>query len=182
MQALKSIGGALLGIVIFLGLIITIILLFAFGAKVAFAIQPFVNWLAGSLFLINLIMLLVAIVPKARGVTGVIIYISSYIYGLSTWIFGLTVTLALWGWLAVVIGMMMGGIGVVPIGMLAAIFKGNWAIFWSLFFSAALTYGSRLVGTLLVSNHEVRQYNNEEYREVIDIEPANHKRTWEDIA
>jgi len=183
MQALKSIGSTLLGIIIFIGIIIATILLFTFGARVAFTIQPFVNWLAGILFLVNLIVLLVALVPKARGVAGIIIYISSYIYGLSTWIFGFAVTLALWGWLAVIIGVMMGGVGVVPIGMLAAIFKGNWAIFWSLLLSAILTYGSRLIGTLLVNNYENQQYKNEgEYAEIIDIEPETHKRTWEDVA
>jgi hypothetical protein len=181
MQALKSIGSTLLGIVIFVGIIIATVLLFTFGAKVAFTIQPFINWLAGILFIINLLVLLVAIVPKARGVSGLIIYISSYVYGLGTWIFGLAVTLALWGWIAVIIGVLMGGVGVVPIGMLAAIFRGEWGIFWTLLISLALTYGARIVGTLLVSNAENQaevEYDNDE---VIDVEPETHNRTWKDV-
>ncbi len=86
MQAIKTIGSTLLGIGIIIGIIIATVLLFTFGAKVAFTIQPFVNWLAGILFIINLIALLAAIAPKARGVSGLIIFISSYVYGLGTWI------------------------------------------------------------------------------------------------
>lgn len=181
MQAIKSIGSIILGIVIFVGIIIVTVLLFTVGAKVAFTIQPFINWLAGILLIINLLALLVAIVPKARAVSGLVIYISSYVYGLGTWIFGLAVTLALWGWVAVIIGLLLGGVGVVPIGMLAAIFNGHWGIFWTLFISLALTYGARVIGTLLVSSAENQvgvEYDN---NEVIDIEPETHNRTWKDV-
>jgi hypothetical protein len=177
MDTIKSIGGSLLGFAIFIGFIIATVLLFSFGAKLAFTIQPFVNWLAGILLLINIVALLIAIIPKTRGSVGLFIYISSYIYGLSAWIFGLAVTLAFWGWIAVIIGIMLGGIGVVPIGMLAAIFNGEWAIFWSLFFAVVFTYGARVIGTLLMSNAE----NQGEPEDVIDIEPEEDKRTWRDI-
>lgn len=117
MNTLKSIGGTLLGIAIFIGIIVATVLFFTLGAKVAFTIAPFINWLAGILFAINLLLLFFAIIPKARGIVGLIIYISSYVYGLSAWIYGLAVTLALWGWIAVIIGLFLGGVGVVPIGM-----------------------------------------------------------------
>ena len=97
MNTLKSIGSTLLGIAIFVGIIVATILFFTLGAKVAFTIAPFINWLAGILFIINLALLLVALIPKARGIVGLIIYISSYVYGLSAWIYGLAVTLTLWG-------------------------------------------------------------------------------------
>ena len=182
MQALKSIGNFVLGIVIFVGIIVATVLLFTLGAKLAFTIQPFINWLAGILFLINIVVLLIAIAPKARGWAGLIIYISSYVYGLGTWIFGLAVTLAFWGWIAVIIGLLLGGVGVVPIGMLASIFNGRWDIFWTLLISVVLTYGARLIGALLVSSSENQSDNAEKYNdEIIDIEPVKHNRTWKDI-
>lgn len=182
MQALKSIGNFVLGIVIFVGIIVATVLLFTLGAKLAFTIQPFINWLAGILFLINIVVLLIAIAPKARGWAGLIIYISSYVYGLGTWIFGLAVTLAFWGWIAVIIGLLLGGVGVVPIGMLASIFNGRWDIFWTLLISVVLTYGARLIGALLVSSSENQTDNAEKYNdEIIDVEPVKHNRTWKDI-
>jgi len=179
MNTLKSIGGTLFGIVIFIGIIIVTVLFFTLGAKVAFTISPFINWLAGILFVINLVLLLFAAIPKARGAVGLIIYISSYIYGLSAWIYGLAVTLALWGWMAVIIGLFIGGVGVVPIGMLAAIFNGHWDIFWTLLFTVILTYGARVVGYALANNAD-NSHSNED--DVIDLEPDDDdKRTWGDL-
>ena len=180
MDTLKSIGGTLLGVAIFIGLIIATVLFFTLGAKVAFTISPFINWLAGILFVINLVLLLFTIIPKARGVVGLMIYISSYVYGLSAWIYGLAVTLALWGWLAVIIGIFLGGVGVVPIGMLAAIFNGHWGIFWTLFLTVALTYGARIIGYALANNADSQNENRND--DVIDIEPDDDdKRTWGDL-
>lgn len=183
MQALKSIGSILLGIAIFVGIVVVTILLFTLGAKVAFTIQPFINWLAGIVFAINLIALLIAIIPSARGVSGVIIYLSSYVYGLGTWIFGLAVTLALWGWVAVIVGILIGGIGVVPVGLLAAIFHGRWDIFWTLLINLLLTYGARIIGMVLVSSAERRSQDNENEiaSGVIDLEPEIPERTWKDV-
>ena len=109
-----------------------------------------------------------------------IIYISSYVYGLSAWIYGLAVTLALWGWIAVIIGLFLGGVGVVPIGMLAAIFNGHWGIFWTLFLTVALTYGARIIGYALANNADSQNENRND--DVIDIEPDDDdKRTWGDL-
>ena len=178
MNTLKSIGGTLLGIAIFVGIIAATVLFFTFGAKAAFTISPFVNWLAGLLFIINFITLLFALIPKARGVVGLIIYISSYVYGLSAWIYGLAVTLAFWGWVAVIIGIFLGGIGVVPIGMLTSVFNGRWDIFWTLLFTVILTYSARIIGFALVNSTDNSTNDN---KDIIDIEPENNKRTWGDL-
>ncbi len=152
METLKSIGGVLLGIAFFVGSIIALILFFTVGATVGATILPFVSWLTGILFAINVIALLMAISRKTRGVVGIIIFLSSYVYGLQTWIIGLLVTLTLWGWIAVIIGLFIGGIGVVPIGMAAAIFNGRWSIFFVLLINVILTYGTRIIGGTLAES------------------------------
>lgn len=179
MNTLKSIGGILIGIVAFVGIILAIILLVTIGTSVAFVISPFINWLAGILFFINILLLLIAIIPKARGFSGLVIYISSYVYGLSAWIYGLAVTLALWGWLAVIIGIFLGGVGVVPIGMLAAIFNGEWGIFFTLIFTVVLTYGSRLIGLMLAESADSKSMEDDD---VIDVDSdVKQSRTWGDL-
>ena len=146
MEILESIGGVLLGIAFFVGSIIALILFFTVGATVGVTILPFVSWLTGILFAVNIIALLIAISRKTRGVVGIIIFLSSYVYGLQTWITGLLVALAFWGWAVVIIGLFMGGIGVVPIGMAAAVFNGRWSIFFVLLINVILTYGTRIIG------------------------------------
>ena len=152
MEILESIGGVLLGIAFFVGSIIALILFFTVGATVGVTILPFVSWLTGILFAVNIIALLIAISRKTRGVVGIIIFLSSYVYGLQTWIIGLLVTLTLWGWIAVIIGLFIGGIGVVPIGMAATIFNGRWSIFFVLLINVILTYGTRIIGGTLAES------------------------------
>lgn len=152
MEILESIGGVLLGIAFFVGSIIALILFFTVGATVGVTILPFVSWLTGILFAVNIIALLIAISRKTRGVVGIIIFLSSYVYGLQTWITGLLVALAFWGWVVVIIGLFMGGIGVVPIGMAAAIFNGRWSIFFVLLINVILTYGTRIIGRTLAES------------------------------
>lgn len=92
----------------------------------------------------------------------------------------MAVTLALWGWLAVIIGIFLGGVGVVPIGMLAAIFGGHWGIFWTLFLTIIFTYGARLTGSALASSADSQ--GNQVNDDVIDIEPEiKDTRKWGDL-
>lgn len=179
METLKSVGSVMLGIAVFIGIIAAIVLFFAFGAQVAFTIAPFVNWLAGILVVINIIVLLVALIPSARNVAGAIIFFSSYVYGLSTWIYGLAVTLALWGWIAVIVGILLGGIGVVPIGILASMITGHWSMFWVLLATAALTYISRAIGYALLNSTPARP--DDHRTAVIEGEVVDEKRSWKDI-
>lgn len=179
MQALKSIGGVVLGIIIFIGIIVGAILLFTLGVQASVVIAPYVYAIAGILFFINIATLLTAVIPNARGVAGWILFISSYIYGLATWIYGLFVTLSLWGVLAIIIGLFLGGVGVVPIGMLAAIFNGRWDIFFTLLVLIFLTYGTRLIGFALTSSHERRSRDDDS---IIELKAENeNKRSWKDL-
>lgn len=57
MEILESIGGVLLGIAFFVGSIIALILFFTVGATVGVTILPFVSWLTGILFAVNIICL-----------------------------------------------------------------------------------------------------------------------------
>ena len=180
MNILKSIGGTLLGIAIFIGVIVATILFFTFGAKMAFEISPFINGLAGVLIIINVVLLLFAAIPSARGVIGNIIIFSSFIYGLSAWIYGLAVTLAIWGWLGVIIGVFLGGIGVVPIGMLASVLSGHWDLFWPLLINVATYFVAIIIGGLLVGSAERR--NEKIHDNIIDVElEGNTTRTWGDL-
>lgn len=179
MEALKSIGGAILGIIIFIGVLISSILLFTLGVKASVVIAPYIYLLAGILFLLNIITLLSAIIPNARRVAGWILFISSYVYGLATWIYGLFVTLSLWGVVAIIIGLFLGGVGVVPIGMLAAMFNGQWGVFFTLLILVILTYGTRMIGSSLTENYERRSLEDDD---IIEIEAENeNKRSWKDI-
>jgi hypothetical protein len=176
-KVFKAIGGLILGITIFLGIIITTILIVTFGIKIAFAVEPIINIVAAILLILDIVILVLALSKKLRPIVGIIMVFSSYIMGLSTLIYGFAVTLSLWGMVGVVIGIFMGGVGVIPIGLLAAMFHSQWGPFWSLLISIVLTLATGLAGALLINNSEKM---SEEHTNIIDVEPSD-ERSWDDI-
>jgi hypothetical protein len=56
---------------------------------------------------------------------------------------GLVLTLSTWGLGAVLLGLFLGGIGVVPIAMLATLLKGMWAPLAELVVLTIMTFASR---------------------------------------
>lgn len=178
MDTLKSVGGTILGIVAFAGFIIGAVLLFNFGVEASIVAAPYIYLTAAIVFWLNVIILVFAVIPSARRVVGWILFISSFVYGLTTWIYGLLVTLSLWGIIAIIIGLFLGGVGVVPIGMLAAIFNGEWGIFFTLLILIVLTISTRLIGISLDESYGKRK--SEEH--IIDLQPEEvNQRSWKDL-
>ena len=93
-----------------------------------------------------------ALISRTRHWAGLGFFISSYVFGLTGWFMGLLLTWTLWGSLAVLIGLFIFGIGVVPIAMLATLFDGMWAELGLLFMAVILTFGFRTLGMTLEEN------------------------------
>lgn len=143
----KNIGTYALGIVALLAVIALPVILIAGGVWIGEKILP---WL----MLISLIALGICIVilgPLAllrftRPWAGIGYFIASYVFGLTGWFMGLLLTWMLWGGVAVIIGLVFLGVGVIPIAMLATLFKGMWAELGLLILAVVLTYGLRVLG------------------------------------
>lgn len=63
-----------------------------------------------------------ALLSKTRGFSALGLLIASYAFGAILWVWSLLLTLQLWGALAVIIGLLIMGIGIVPVAILAVIF------------------------------------------------------------
>jgi len=81
-------------------------------------------------------------------------YISSYVFGLTLWFLGLLLTYFTWGFLGVFIGLVLGGVGVVPVAMLAALINGEFFTLGILVFLTMLTFGTRALGMYLAGRAE----------------------------
>jgi hypothetical protein len=102
----------------------------------------------------NVVILLpLAIIPPTRPWAGLGFFISSFIFGITGWFMGLLLTWILWGGLAVIIGLFIMGIGVVPIAMIATLFNGMWLELGLLFLAVVLTFGLRILGYVLVGEY-----------------------------
>ena len=66
-------------------------------------------------------------------------------------------TLSTWGTFAVILGLLVAGIGVVPIAMLAALTHGEWMILLELVILTVLTFGCRVYSQWIMSTLETRR-------------------------
>jgi len=68
---------------------------------------------------------------------------AAFLFALATWMLGLLATYQAWGGLGVVIGLVLGIVGIVPLGLIAALFSAQWLILGQLIAGIVLTYAAR---------------------------------------
>jgi hypothetical protein len=150
---LKSIGSLAFGAVIFVGLLAIPVIFFlgiAWAAKNL--LQPLIvaGWIAIAIDIA--ILLPLSAFKRFRGFTGGGIFISSFIFGLITWLLSFVLTWLLWGGWAVIAGVLLLGGTVVPFALLATLFKGMWEPFFTVLVLFALTFGSRVAGAVIAES------------------------------
>jgi hypothetical protein len=148
---LSNIGNYALGIVIMLAILALPVLFIWGGVWIGEKILPWLMRISIITLMLNLLILgPLALISPARSWSGFGFVISSYIFGITGWFMGLLLTWILWGGIAVLIGLFIMGIGVVPIGILAALFNGMWLELGFLVLAVILTFGLRILGLTLV--------------------------------
>lgn len=153
---LKNAGYAFFGIGVAIIVILIIVLLIEGGVWLGEKILPILSIVSGFAFLVSLFIFLpLGLFKKTRGAGGTGLYYASYVHGLSLWVAGFLLTYALWGTVALIIGLFMLGVGVVPIAMLATAFAGEWSIFFQLLILLVLTFGSRGLGLRFIEENEL---------------------------
>lgn len=154
---LKSAGAVVGGFGVLLGLLLVPLLLLRGAASVGAWAYPFLTRLTAVITVMGLpLLLLLALVPRTRGIAGNGFRFVSYAYGICLWVWCLLYTLQVWGWLPVIIGLLMMGIGIMPIGLLAALLHGEWSIAGQMILLFVLTFGCRFGGGVLMAHAEER--------------------------
>lgn len=152
-DALKGIGSIVLGLAV-LAAIVALFVVFIRGATWAIEhlLSPLiaVGWVALAIDVV--ILLPLSMFRPLRGFTGSVIFISSYVFGLITWMFGFVFTYALWGLGAVIFGLLFLGGGVVPLALLATMFKGHWEAFFTVLVLLIITFVARVSGMTIASS------------------------------
>jgi hypothetical protein len=151
------------------GLLLTLAFMAAFGVIVALFIYgagwastkllPWFSILTWVALATVVFVLLPLSIPRAtRGFSSVAIFIASYVFGVTLWMMGLLLTLSIWGVTAVIIGIVLGGVGVVPIAMLATLFHGYWLPLVELILLTIATFGCRIGALSLAQSLEQESY------------------------
>ena len=160
-ESLQNIGWVILGFAFLAGFIL-LSALFLYGALwVSSKLYPWLVAVSGITMAITFFVLLpnaiFSAIPRFAG-TGMVI--ASYVFGANLWVWSLLLTYVLWGGWALFIGLFMFGVGIVPIAMLATLFKGMWSTLGELVLLTALTFGIRLWGVYLLAKVEERTLQN----------------------
>lgn len=150
-DALSGIGGLLIiALMLVVGSTICAILIFG-GAWVSSRLLPWFSVLTLIAFGLVIFIFLPLAIPKAtRGFSSTSLFISSYVFGATLWMESLLLTLSIWGLGAVIIGLFIAGIGVVPIALLATLIKGMWFPLLELVLLTIMTFASR-IGAIYLS-------------------------------
>ena len=150
-------AGAILGGVALLGGIV------ALGFALLMGMTAFSIWVLEWTFPAFLIALAVtallvptALIPASQGFAAVGFMIASMALGAIVWLWGLSYTYEAWGFLGVVIGLVILGVGVVPIAMLAALFHGDWGNLGLFAAAMTATYGVRSLSLWLADKADER--------------------------
>jgi len=152
-SAITSTGTYALGLAFLLAFLSLPVLFILGGVAVGEKILPWLMLLSILTLGFNIVILLpLALIPPSRPWATLGFFISSFVFGLTGWFMGLLLTWILWGGVAVVIGLFIIGIGVVPIAMLATLFNGMWAEPGLLFLAVLLAFGLRILAMTLAES------------------------------
>jgi hypothetical protein len=172
-----GIGGCLLYLALTFGVLTLLVLLLRGVGWVAANVYPWVVFTAGiALFIVVPISLLLSIFKKSRRIGSVGLFISSYLIGLSLWIWSLIVAYSLAGTVWLIIGLIFGGIGVVPIAFIAALLSREWSVAGQILITAVVVYAMRWFGLFLEERLErekaAESFVNEYLQEEAKLEEA----------
>jgi len=145
MERIKSVTKSIASVLfVVLGLAL-IILFIARGPAFFEAAYPWLVAASAVTILIALLVMLPLVAfrrTRTWGVWGLLL--SSYIFGATLWAYGFLYAFVYWGWLGVIVGLVFFGVGVVPVGAVAALLHGNWGALGTLAFLAIVTFGTRI--------------------------------------
>lgn len=116
------------------------------GLELARLLLPYIALVSAATFAVSLIVLLpLFIIPPTKGFGAVGLFVASYVFGLALFCYGILVTYMNWGVWGILAGLFLMGGGVVPVGVLSAIFEGQWNLVVELVVLSIVWFGSRSI-------------------------------------
>jgi len=154
-EGLKSLGLIILAIAFLSGTILLVLFIMEGTVWIGEKVFPFLLILTNTLTIISIFILVpMLFFKKARGSSATILYFFSFLFGLTLWIYSALVTYVLWGLIALIIGLFLLGIGVLPFAFLAALLSGEWMIVFNLIYMIVFTYGARILALYIFKKTE----------------------------
>lgn len=91
-----------------------------------------------------------SLLSKKRALAGAGVLFTSMLLAALLWIWALAFTYESWGLIPVILGLLLFGIGIVPVALLAAVVEGQWLTLGLLLALMACIHAYRIAGTNLL--------------------------------
>ena len=154
-EKLRSGRTVVLGLALLSLIVLVPLLLMKSEVFIGETVYPWLVDLSGFALAACIVLLLpLAIFRKTRSLAGWGLGMASWVFGVTLWVWCLLLTYQLWGIFAVLTGLVLLGVGVVPIAMLATFVNGLWPSLAELVVITALTFGLRLAGVFVLAKAE----------------------------
>jgi hypothetical protein len=137
-----------------------VLLIYIFGLAGLFKyVQVLVLLTSAALVLCIFVFVPMAVRPSSRipaiyGLVG-----SSYLFGATTWFMCVVVTMEYWGLGGVILGLLLGVVGIIPLGVLLTVLHTDWSSTGIILFSILITVSSRLLGFGLAESLDTAEDN-----------------------
>ena len=156
-QRFKSAGVYVVGLLAFVAVLLLCALFL--GGMVWFS-EHALPWLMNA-SLITLVFCVAVLLPlsffrKTRVLAGNGYYFSSFVFGVMLFAYSCIVVYGIWGYGGLIFGLILAGVGVVPVAYLATILHGFWPTLGNVFLGTVLTFGTRAFGIYLLSRAEAQ--------------------------
>ncbi len=110
-----------------------------------------------------LVLLPLALFRKTRGWAGNGYYIASFVFGTMLFAYSCIVAYEIWGYRGLIFGLLLAGVGVLPVAILATVFHAYWPTLGDLALVTVLTFGTRAFGIYLLSKVGAQEEDQEPY-------------------
>jgi hypothetical protein len=156
-ERFKSGGMCAIGL---LAMVAMLVLFALFLRGVVWVSDELLPWLtyasSTALILCVVIFLPLSFFRKTRPFAAMCYYIASFVFGSTVWAYSCVIAYDIWGLGALIIGLVLAGVGVVPVACLATLFHGDWGTLGMLLLGVLLTFGARGSAIYLMSKVEHR--------------------------
>lgn len=154
---IKEAGSVVLGLALLIGMM-TIGVAFLTGTAVlsVWILKWTFPAFAIALVLSFTLLVPLSLIPPSRGFSAVGFMTVSFAFGAILWVWAMAYTYMVWGLFAVILGMMLFGVGVLPVAMFAALVHGDWGNLGLFAVSGVFTVGSRVLANWLAEKADER--------------------------
>jgi hypothetical protein len=104
------------------------------------------------------------LIRRWRHYCGLALFVASWVIGFDLWLWSFGEVLHLWGAVATAIGVLLAGVGIVPMAIIAAIFHQKWSVAGFLLMQIAIVYVCRLAASALINSagRDIKRRNTSE--------------------